>query len=172
MIKFNCDSQIREDKIKCVEAVKPIISLWTKFEELDLHRKELLKEKSQIERDISEMRSVRGKVTKAATYIDAEINKLKEKLTEIEIKIEENIEEGIPLKSEIDQFKKYILSIREFYPKGFPTFVYSKADGDLHLTEWIIYGYNLLVWSSENMPDGASLTCESTRNLLEELKKK
>lgn len=117
------------------------------------------------------MRSVRGKVKTAATYIDVEINKLNNKLTEIEFEIKEKTKEGITLKAELSQFKKYILSLREFYHHGFSTFVYSKADGDLHLTEWIIYGYNLLVWSSENMPEGASLTCESTRKLLEELKK-
>ena len=170
-MRFNCDSQIREDKIKCVEIVKPIIPLWNKFEELNLYREGLLSEKAQIERDISEMRSVRGKVITAAAYIDAEINQLKDKLTAIEIEIKENIKEGIPLKTEIDQFKKYILSVREFYSRGFPTFVYSKSDGDLHLTEWIIYGYNLLEWSNQNMPDGASLTCESTEKLLKELKK-
>lgn len=172
---FDCRVQISKDKAKYVEIVKPIIPLWNRFEELDLQREKLVKEKTEIEKDISEMKSVRGKVEKAAAYIDAEIDKLKNKLTEIEFQIEEKTKEGITLKDEIYQFKQYILSVREFYDNTSPKFIYAPSNGDLYVTERIILGYSPRVWSSSTipkMPDGISLTFESVEKLLKELEEK
>lgn len=169
---FNCESQIREDKLKYVELVKQIIPLWNKYEEVNLHMDELSQEKTQIEKEISEMESVREKVPTAAKDIDAKISEYNDKLADVEFNINEANKESITLKEEISQFKKYILSIRDFYRNTYLGTIYKESDGDLYLTEWIICGYEIPTeWSMLAMPKGVTLKCKSLERLMDELLK-